>query len=207
MPTEGNLSRLSESFLNVKGRLLLFFMSFQRRQNPMIKVQSFTLLLLFLSIGSCTSLKPITPVDYVDLERFMGDWYVIANIPTFLEKNAYNPIESYEINPDGTIATTFSFNAGSYDGEQKIYHPKGFVTDGSGNAVWGMQFVWPIKADYRVVYLNEDYDQVIIGRNRRDYAWIMARTPQISEEDYDKMVGLVESFGYQIDRLQKAQHR
>jgi lipocalin len=35
----------------------------------------------------------------------------------------------------------------------------------------------------------------------------MARTPQISEEDYDKMVGLVESFGYQIDRLQKAQHR
>ena len=53
----------------------------------------------------------------------MGDWYVIANIPTFLEKNAYNPIESYEINPDGTIATTFSFNAGSYDGEQKIYHP------------------------------------------------------------------------------------
>jgi apolipoprotein D and lipocalin family protein len=107
----------------------------------------------------------------------MGDWYVIANIPTFLEKNAYNPIESYEINPDGTIATTFSFNVGSYDGKQKVYHPKGFVTDGSGNAVWGMQFVWPIKADYRVVYLNEDYDQVIIGRNRRDYAWIMARTP------------------------------
>ena len=70
-----------------------------------------------------------------------------------------------------------------------------------------MQFVWPIKADYRVVYLNEDYDQVIIGLNRRDYAWIMARTPQISEEDYDKMVGLVESFGYQIDRLQKARHR
>ena len=25
-------------------------------------------------------------VDFVDLERFMGDWYVIANIPTFIEK-------------------------------------------------------------------------------------------------------------------------
>ena len=24
-------------------------------------------------------------VDFVDLKRFMGDWYVIANIPTFIE--------------------------------------------------------------------------------------------------------------------------
>ena len=58
-----------------------------------------------------------------------------------------------------------------------------------------------------MVHLNEDYDQVIIGRNRRDYAWIMARTPQISEEDYNRMVNLVESFGYKTELLQKAQHR
>ena len=32
-------------------------------------------------------------VDYVDIERFMGDWYVIANIPTFIEKGATNAIE------------------------------------------------------------------------------------------------------------------
>jgi lipocalin len=25
-------------------------------------------------------------VPYVDLKRFMGDWYVVANIPTFVEK-------------------------------------------------------------------------------------------------------------------------
>ena len=30
----------------------------------------------------------LNTVDYVDLERFMGDWYVIANIPTFIEKGA-----------------------------------------------------------------------------------------------------------------------
>ena len=173
----------------------------------MMKLRSLVLILASFFIGACSNLKPITPVDYVDLERFMGDWYVIANIPTFLEKNAYNPVESYQINSDGTVATTFSFNAGGFDGKQKVYRPKGFVTAGSGNAVWGMQFVWPIKADYRVVHLNEDYDQVIIGRNRRDYAWIMARTPQISEEDYNRMVNLVESFGYKTELLQKAQHR
>ncbi|MGB5735066.1 MAG: lipocalin family protein, partial [Thiohalocapsa sp.] len=47
-------------------------------------------------------------VAKVDLERFMGDWYVVANIPTFVEKGAHNPVESYALNPDGTIATTFT---------------------------------------------------------------------------------------------------
>ena len=46
----------------------------------------------------------------------MGDWYVIANIPTFIEKDAYNAIESYRLDDDGTVATTFRFNKGSLDG-------------------------------------------------------------------------------------------
>ena len=42
----------------------------------------------------------------VDVDRFMGDWYVIANIPTFAEKGAHNAVESYRLDADGTIATT-----------------------------------------------------------------------------------------------------
>ena len=43
---------------------------------------------------ACSTQKPMPAVDYVDLKRFMGDWYVIANIPTFVDKNAFNPVES-----------------------------------------------------------------------------------------------------------------
>ena len=39
--------------------------------------------------------KPIKPVDHVDLDRFMGDWYVIATIPTWFEKEAYDAVETY----------------------------------------------------------------------------------------------------------------
>ena len=63
-----------------------------------------------LTLASCASSGPeMETVDYVDLERFMGDWYVIANIPTFLEKGAHNAVETYALNDDGTIATTFTF--------------------------------------------------------------------------------------------------
>ena len=52
--------------------------------------------------------------------------------------------------------------------------PRGFVRDTETNARWGMQFVWPIKADYRIVWLADDYSQTVVARQKRDYLWIMA---------------------------------
>ena len=161
---------------------------------------------MVLIATGCSTQKPMPAVDYVDLKRFMGDWYVIANIPTFVEKNAFNPVESYRLNDDGTIATTFTFNLGSLNGELKQYEPTGFIKDKGSNAIWGMQFFWPIKADYRIVYLDESYQQTIIGRMSRDYVWIMARKPKIPESDYAKLVSNVESLGYDVDLLQFASH-
>ena len=142
-------------------------------------------------------------VDYVDLDRFMGKWYVIANIPTFLEKGAHNAVEVYERNPDGTIDTTFTYRDGSFDGELKEYNPKGFIRDEKTNAEWGMRFIWPIKADYRIVYLTEDYSQTVIGRNKRDYVWVMARTPEIPDSDYAAIVGRLADMGYDTSKLEK----
>ena len=146
-------------------------------------------------------------VDYVDLERFMGPWYVIGNIPTFLEKEVYNGVETYTLNDDGTIATKFTFRKGAFDGKPREYNPKAFVREDPSNALWGMQFVWPIKADYRIVYLDDDYTQTVIGRQARDFVWIMARTPTISDSDYDSLVEFVESLGYDITQLQRAPQR
>lgn len=157
-----------------------------------------------LTLAGCASSGPeMETVDYVDLERFMGDWYVIANIPTFLEKDAYNAVETYELNDDGTIATTFTFRKGGFDGEKKVYTPKGFVRDDESNALWGMRFIWPIKADYRIVYLDDDYSQTIIGRQKRDFVWVMAREPNISDAEYEKLLGTVESLGYDMSKVQR----
>jgi apolipoprotein D and lipocalin family protein len=162
----------------------------------------FLALILILTSG-CQTLKPIHTVEYVDLNRFMGDWYVIANIPTFIEKDAYNAIESYRLEDDGTVATTFRFNKGSFDGPLKEYHPRGFIRDKKSNAVWGMQFVWPIKAEYRIIYLSDDYTKTVIGRSKRDYVWIMAREPAIHDEEYDAILGFLQAQGYDIKKLQK----
>ena len=157
---------------------------------------------LFYLIG-CTSYPPIKAEKHVDLNRFMGDWYVIANIPTFIEEGAHNAIESYEKNKDGTIATTFTFNADGFDGDKKTYHPKGFVTDDKSNAIWEMQFLWPFKADYRILHVDKNYQHTVIGRIKRDYVWIMSRTPNIDADEYKNLVRIIKDRDYDISKIKR----
>jgi apolipoprotein D and lipocalin family protein len=162
----------------------------------------FAAMSLLSLLGACrSSLPPLTTEASVDLPRFMGDWYVIANIPTSLERDAHNAVESYRLDSDGSIATTFTFRDGTFDGEVKRYCPRGFVRDTRSNAIWGMRFVWPIKSDYRIVYVSPDYQRTIIGRAKRDYVWLMARTPQISAADLADLRERVAREAYDMTRL------
>lgn len=173
-----------------------------------IKIKS-----LFLAacafLGGCASqnLPSIATVPQVDLTRFMGAWYVIACIPTTIETEAYNAVESYELEKDGSIDTVFTFRKGSFDGPQKRYNPHGFVEKDSGNALWGMQFIWPIRAEYRIVYLSQDYGITVIARNARDYVWIMARKPVIEDNQYLALTEFVAELGYDVNKLRKVPQR
>lgn len=149
------------------------------------------------------SQPPIKPVAHVDLPRFMGGWYVIASIPTRFEKDAYNALEVYTLKPNGDVATSFHFREGGFDGKKKVIHSTGIVKDGTGNAVWGVQVVWPLKAQYIVAYLKDDYSQVIVARDARDYIWVMARTPTVSQADYDALMARVKALGYPLDKVRK----
>ena len=157
----------------------------------------------FLLACAGNKMIEIPLVKQVDLPKFMGDWYVIAVIPTAIETQSYNAIENYKLNGDGSIATTFTFYKGAFDGPLKTYQPKGFVKPDTNNALWGMQFIWPIKAEYRITYLDPDYQRTIIARNARDYVWIMARTPQITDAQYSEMTSLIAGYGYDLSKLRK----
>ncbi|MBT8139079.1 MAG: lipocalin family protein [Gammaproteobacteria bacterium] len=169
----------------------------------LLKAMLVSTLILMSACQSTSNMPPITTANYVDLERFAGDWYVIANIPTFIETQAYNAVENYQKPVDGKIATTFTFNKGGFDGARKVYRPTGFVRENTGNAIWGMQFIWPIKAEYRIVYIDDNYQYTIIGRTKRDYVWLMARQPIIPDADYLRLRQIIDDEGYDLAKLRK----
>ena len=147
----------------------------------------------------------------IELERFMGDWYVLASIPItipfFSEEGAHNAVETYALNADGEIETTYRFRQGAFDGELKVFRPTGFVHDAQTNTEWRMQFVWPFKAAYLIVYCDPEYRHTIIGVPNRKYVWIMSREPTIDESDYEQLLSVVVEAGYDMGAIVRIPHR
>ena len=163
---------------------------------------------LFVELGigallsACASAPPtIPPVASVDMPRFMGDWYVIAQIPTYIERKAFDSVESYRLDEDGKIRTTFRYRNGSADAPLKTMEPVGRVVPGTNNAVWEMQFVWPIQAEYVIVDLAPDYSRTIVGRSKRDYVWLMSRQPSLPAPELAAAIQKIRELGYDTTKL------
>lgn len=162
--------------------------------------------MLLLVLSACTSHPPQSQVANLDLQRFMGDWYVQAHIPTRSERNAYNGVESYALADDGRVLTSYVFREGAFDGDLEVMEPTGFVTDESA-AKWGMRFIWPFKAEFLVSYVDPDYSETIIARTKRDYAWIMTRAPEISDERMASLTAELADLGYDVSELRRVPQR
>jgi apolipoprotein D and lipocalin family protein len=156
----------------------------------------FLFAVLVVVLWGCRVHAPLSTVEQVDLPRFMGSWYVIAHIPAGIEKDAHAAVETYTLDDDGSIATTYVFRRGSLDGPVKKLTPRGFVHDRETNAEWRMQFLWPFRAEYLIAYLDEDYERTIVARTKRDMAWIMARTPTIPDDELQALIARLVAMGY-----------
>ena len=109
--------------------------------------------------------------------------------------------------PASVIETTYTFRDGGFDGPERRFTPKGWVYDEESNAEWRMQFVWPFKAAYLIVYLDKDYQKTIIGVPDRSHLWIMSRDSQMSEAEYQEMLDYAAGLGYETERVKRVPQR
>ncbi len=151
-------------------------------------------------------MNKLQPVDYVDLDKFMGDWYVIANIPTWIEKGAHNALEQYFWNDKGYIDVVFSFNKDSVSGTYKKLTQKAFVYNKMTNAEWRIQPFWPLKLPYIVIDLDEEYTYTVIGYPSRKFLWIMSRSKSLDEQTLNKIYEKLDAQGYDTSLIEKVIH-
>jgi apolipoprotein D and lipocalin family protein len=173
----------------------------------LLRLVAFTSLAVLVACAT-NDVPPLEALDRkVDLERFMGDWYVIGfipiTIPLFSEEGAHNGVESYRLTDEGVIETTYTFRKGSFDGPEKRFTPKGWVYDEETNAEWRMQFLWPFKAAYLIVYLDEEYQRTIIGVPDRGNVWIMSREADVSDTEYQALLERVADLGYDTAKVRR----
>ncbi|MDQ8182699.1 lipocalin family protein [Pelagicoccus sp. SDUM812005] len=144
--------------------------------------------------------------EYVDLERFMGTWYVHGYTPTPLDKNAYNATETYELEEDGKIQTTYRFQKGGFDGKWKTMKPRGWVHDTVSNAEWRMRFFGVFTAPYYILYVSPDYKETVIGHPDKDLAWVMTRSAQLGDRDYERLLLELARRDYDLSKVERVSH-
>lgn len=66
-----------------------------------------------------------------------------------------------------------------------------------------VSFFRPFAGDYFIIYLDDDYQHVLVGSPDRNYLWILARTPQMNITDYNMLVNLAKQEGFKTDHLLK----
>lgn len=167
--------------------------------------------LIFISISSCQTGPYVMPkeikeqvVSHVDIPRFMGDWFVIASIPTPFEKGVYNGLETYTWNEEKKrVDISFTFRKKGFNGKKGEITQKGWIADTVGNSHWLVQPFWPLKFDYLVIDLAEDYSWTTVGVPDKSYVWIMARKSSMGPEDYQLAISRLKKLGYRLDDLKK----
>lgn len=139
----------------------------------------------------------------VDLPRYMGRWYVIANIPYFAEKGYVASRAEWSLRSDGKIDDVFFGRKGGFANPERRYQFLDTVKPGSGGGEWRVRLFWPIYVTQLTLYVDPDYQFTILGYPGKTLGWIFARQPQISDSDYRSLLARLDSMGYDTSRFRR----
>ena len=158
---------------------------------------------MFSLVGCTNTQPPIRTVSHVDLDRYLGRWNVIANIPYSLEKGKVASYDTYSMLPDGRMGNVFTFRKGSFDAPEKSWHGVAWVVDKASNAEWKVRFIWPLSTTYLVLELDPDYRWAVVGTPKRKLLWVLARDRQLNDSTYAGILQRIADQGYDTNRLAK----
>jgi apolipoprotein D and lipocalin family protein len=154
---------------------------------------------LMMNLGCTTADKYLKTVDYVDMDRFMTSWYVIAGRLTSFEDGAHNAVETYTWNKEeNRVDVDFKMRINSFDGEQKSFPQKAWIHNKKTNAHWKISPFWPLKFNYIIVDLAEDYSWTVVGVPSQRWVWIMAKDWEMSDEKLNMILKIVSDKGYSV---------
>lgn len=140
-------------------------------------------------------MSPLETQAEIDLQRFMGQWFVIANIPYFPERGKVASSDVYALREDGRIDNTYVFRR-DFNTSERRWSGVSEVVPGSNGAHWKVQFIWPFKADLLVLEVDPDYQWALLGHPKRSMAWIFARQANMDNAQYQGLLTRMRGFGY-----------
>src|SRR3954469_15706234 len=156
--------------------------------------------------GGCTTMakskSDLSTVSSVDLERYLGRWYVISHTPNFLEKGKVGTADNYSRRPDGKLQADFSFRKGSLDQPEQEWKGVATIVNAQSNAEWKVQLLWPFSADYLILELDPEYRWAVVASRGGKWLWVLARETSLPAPTYVDLLKRIEARGLDAMNLE-----
>ena len=157
--------------------------------------------LCLVGCASAPKLPPTHTVPHVDLNRYMGNWYVIANIFYALENGKVATYDTYSPRADGRMNNVFTFRKKTLTAPEKSWHGVAWVVNKESNAEWKVRFLWPFSTTYLVLELDSDYRWAVVATPGHKLLWVLARTRSLNDTTYAEILQRIQKQGYDVKRL------
>ena len=147
------------------------------------------------AVAASSGLPPLQTVEYVDLNRYLGEWYEIARYPNKSQKGCLGSKTNYSLRENGELDVLNSCRD-AQDGKLRQAKGRAWIVDPVSNARLKASFFWPFRSDYWIIDVGKEYEYAVIGTPNRKYLWILSRTPAMDSDVYEGILQRIEKQGF-----------
>lgn len=172
-----------------------------------VLMKIFLLALLISCSTMAANRGPVATDEVIDIQKYIGKWYAISDIPQFFTRSCLYQTADYGIKSESEISvknTCFAKN------KTKIIYGQAKVVNFETNAELIVTFnsfwtrLFRVKGDYSIIKIDPNYDYVMVGGKNRSNLWIMSRRPSMPEDLYNEYVEHAKELGFDVTRLRKS---
>ncbi|NYH14151.1 lipocalin family protein [Paraburkholderia bryophila] len=139
----------------------------------------------------------------IDLERYMGRWYVIADTPFLSEHDYVGSYDEWTLHDDGTIDDQYLGRRHGFDQPVTGSDFVAKVISGTGNTQWRVGLIWPFEVVVVTAYVDPAYRYSIRCMADGNMVWVLSRTAAMDDATYADMLARLATMGFHIDRVRR----
>lgn len=168
---------------------------------------------LLIVLGSSQAIaqqsdQAVKTVASLDVPRYLGTWYEIAKFPNWFQKKCVSNTKAvYTAKPDGNLQVLNSCKtAGGETSEAEGLARQIGAKDSPKLEVrfapeW-LSFLPLVWGDYWVIDLDSQYQVAAVSDPRREYLWVLSRTPQMDPKVYADLLQRLKQQQFDIQKLE-----
>jgi apolipoprotein D and lipocalin family protein len=163
--------------------------------------------IIALLLIACTGIpKGIEPVDDFQIDKYLGKWYEIARLDHSFEKGLSNVTAQYALREDGGVKVT---NRGYSNEKQEWKSAEGraYFVDDESKGYLKVSFFGPFYGSYVIFELDKiNYQYAFITSHKKEYLWLLARTPVVSNMVMQDFIEASEKNGFNTKGIILVEH-